>query len=208
MDFTLADDDDAIFGSSATSAQAMQSAKSAQSVQSVQPVQPVQSEAESTEMEIEEADDQTVLFVSYRDGSIVCMKWPEFTPLYAYPQMYMGNSVLKPLESGYQQGRSKYCMDIQMMRVGPVSIKEMQCIVLVVGVLSLCHCSASWMMVRYSSISNSATSRVLSVGSVLAYLSSCTISSLLSSQSRMRVDMLVCFYLHNLISLSPQFVAV
>ena len=122
--------------------------------------------------------------------------------------MYMGNSVLKPLESGYQQGRSKYCMDIQMMRVGPVSIKEMQCIVLVVGILQLYHYSVSWMTVRYSSISNSATNHVLSVESVLDYLLLCTIPNLLSFQSRMQVDMLVYFCLHSLISSSLRFVVV
>lgn len=84
------------------------------------------------EMEVEDEDDHAMLFVSYRDGSIACLNWPDLTPLFVYPQIYLENSVLKPFDSGYQQGRSKYCVDVQVMQVGPVSIKEMQRFVLAV----------------------------------------------------------------------------
>ena len=122
MDFTLADNDEEIFGS----------ASSLPSVASAAPAPPAAPADSSMEMEVEDEDDHAVLFVSYRDGSIACLNWPDLTPLFVYPQIYLENSVLKPFDSGYQQGRSKYCVDVQVMQVGPVSIKEMQRFVLAV----------------------------------------------------------------------------
>ena len=122
MDFTLADNDEEIFGS----------ASSLPSVASAAPAPPAAPTDSSMEMEVEDEDDHAVLFVSYRDGSIACLNWPDLTPLFVYPQIYLENSVLKPFDSGYQQGRSKYCVDVQVMQVGPVSIKEMQRFVLAV----------------------------------------------------------------------------
>ena len=122
MDFTLADNDEEIFGS----------ASSLQSVASAAPAPPAAPADSSMEMEVEDENDHAMLFVSYRDGSIACLNWPDLTPLFVYPQIYLENSVLKPFDSGYQQGRSKYCVDVQVMQVGPVSIKEMQRFVLAV----------------------------------------------------------------------------
>ena len=121
MDFTLADNDETIFGSTS-------------SLPSVAPTAPVTSNSptSSIKMEVEDVDDKTLLFVSYRDGSIACLNWPDLTPMFVYPQIYLENSVLKPFDAGYQQGRSKYCVDVQVMQVGPASIKEMQRLVLVV----------------------------------------------------------------------------
>ena len=122
MDFTLADNDEEIFGS----------ASSLPSVASAAPAPPAAPADSSMEMEVEDENDHAMLFVSYRDGSIACLNWPDLTPLFVYPQIYLENSVLKPFDSGYQQGRSKYCVDVQVMQVGPVSIKEMQRFVLAV----------------------------------------------------------------------------
>ena len=122
MDFTLADNDEEIFGS----------ASSLPSVASAAPAAPAAPADSSMEMEVEDENDHAMLFVSYRDGSIACLNWPDLTPLFVYPQIYLENSVLKPFDSGYQQGRSKYCVDVQVMQVGPVSIKEMQRFVLAV----------------------------------------------------------------------------
>ena len=122
MDFTLADNDEEIFGS----------ASSLPSVASAAPAPPAAPADSSMEMEVEDENDHAMLFVSYRDGSIACLNWPDRTPLFVYPQIYLENSVLKPFDSGYQQGRSKYCVDVQVMQVGPVSIKEMQRFVLAV----------------------------------------------------------------------------
>ena len=122
MDFTLADNDAEIFGS----------ASSLPSVASAAPAAPAAPADSSMEMEVEDENDHAMLFVSYRDGSIACLNWPDLTPLFVYPQIYLENSVLKPFDSGYQQGRSKYCVDVQVMQVGPVSIKEMQRFVLAV----------------------------------------------------------------------------
>ena len=122
MDFTLADNDEEIFGS----------ASSLPSVASAAPAPPAAPADSSMEMEVEDENDHAMLFVRYRDGSIACLNWPDLTPLFVYPQIYLENSVLKPFDSGYQQGRSKYCVDVQVMQVGPVSIKEMQRFVLAV----------------------------------------------------------------------------
>lgn len=121
IDFTLADNDEEIFGS-------VSSAPFANVAATVTP----NAADSSMEMEVEDEDDHAMLFVSYRDGSIACLNWPDLTPLFVYPQIYLENSVLKPFDSGYQQGRSKYCVDVQVMQVGPVSIKEMQRFVLAV----------------------------------------------------------------------------
>lgn len=123
MDFTLADNDEDIFGS----ASSLPSAAPDVATTAAAPAAD-----SSMEMEVEDEDDHTMLFVSYRDGSIACLNWPDLTPLFVYPQIYLENSVLKPFDSGYQQGRSKYCVDVQVMQVGPVSIKEMQRFVLAV----------------------------------------------------------------------------
>lgn len=123
MDFTLADNDEDIFGS----ASSLPSAAPGVATTAAAPAAD-----SSMEMEVEDEDDHTMLFVSYRDGSIACLNWPDLTPLFVYPQIYLENSVLKPFDSGYQQGRSKYCVDVQVMQVGPVSIKEMQRFVLAV----------------------------------------------------------------------------
>lgn len=128
MDFTLADNDEEIFGS----------ASSLPSAPAPSAAAPSAAADSSMEMEVEDEDDHAMLFVSYRDGSIACLNWPDLTPLFVYPQIYLENSVLKPFDSGYQQGRSKYCVDVQVMQVGPASIKEMQRFVLAVllGILS------------------------------------------------------------------------
>ena len=72
MDFTLADNDEEIFGS----------ASSLPSVASAAPAPPAAPADSSMEMEVEDEDDHAMLFVSYRDGSIACLNWPDLTPLF------------------------------------------------------------------------------------------------------------------------------
>lgn len=130
MDFTLADNDEDIFGSASSLPSAAPDVATTAAPAAAPAVAPATDS--SMEMEVEDEDDYAMLFVSYRDGSIACLNWPDLTPLFVYPQIYLENSVLKPFDSGYQQGRSKYCVDVQVMQVGPVSIKEMQRFVLAV----------------------------------------------------------------------------
>lgn len=132
MDFTLADNDEAIFGSNAPNASSVSNASNAPNAPNLPASASGTTDDSSMEMEVEGEDNTTMLFVSYRDGSIACLSWPDLTPLFVYPQIYLENAVLKPLDAGYQQGRSKYCVDVQVMHVGPASIKELQRLVLVV----------------------------------------------------------------------------